>query len=112
MGSCAVVFLDLPIAMMAHANRVPVIAIASVRPALTLAATGRNDSISTPQYVGSVALTPHWPTRPELNQTLAVAWGLASCGLLMVWGAAAFRYIPKGVPSMFLSPPTCFRTLE
>jgi beta-lactamase regulating signal transducer with metallopeptidase domain len=81
----------LPLAMIVHANRAPVGAPASVRPALAQASMVQTDARSTTQRVASVVFAPRWPAQPELDETLMAAWGSISCGLLMVWGATAFR---------------------
>lgn len=80
----------LPLAMIMHENRVQVEPITSLQPALAFASTAQRGSIWS-RPAAPVAFALRWPNQPEFDRTLIVAWGLSSCGLLLVWGIAAYR---------------------
>jgi hypothetical protein len=78
----------LPLAMMAHANHSQTIAMVSVQSTL---APPMHTSLMSPQYLGSVVSPSHWPAQPQLDRMLAIAWGLMSCGLLLVWAGVTLH---------------------
>jgi BlaR1 peptidase M56 len=82
----------LPLAMIGYANQNnhnSLQAAVSGRAGAAASLTMQNSSGGAP-LMNSVLL-PAWPSRPEFDRTLAAAWSLASCGLLMLWGTAALR---------------------
>jgi hypothetical protein len=78
----------LPLAMMTHARVSPLVPAVSLQS--TLATSVGGGAITAP-YIGTAVSASRWPARPELDEMLAIAWGLVSCGLLAVWAAAALR---------------------
>jgi beta-lactamase regulating signal transducer with metallopeptidase domain len=78
----------LPLAMMIHASRAPAEPTVSVQPAV---ARVMLDNLMLSKSPASAVSPSHWPNRPALDETLAIAWGSSSCALLVIWAVAAIR---------------------